>query len=54
VLQKDRARTWIGIEPRDIAPLYDSVLVVDALLRAAERPQRDIVLGNAGRVLALV
>jgi NAD(P)-dependent dehydrogenase (short-subunit alcohol dehydrogenase family) len=49
-----KARTKLGVEPRGIPPVYDPQLVVQALLRAAEHPQRDVVVGGAGRLLVLV
>ncbi len=48
----EKARTKLGVEPRGIPPRYPPQLVVRALLRAAERPQRDVVVGGSGRLLA--
>jgi NAD(P)-dependent dehydrogenase (short-subunit alcohol dehydrogenase family) len=50
----EKARTKLGVEPRGIPPLYDPAIVVRALLRAAEHPQRDVVVGAAGRALVFV
>jgi NAD(P)-dependent dehydrogenase (short-subunit alcohol dehydrogenase family) len=50
----EKARTKLGVEPRGIPPLYDPQLVVRALLHAAEHPQRDVIVGTSGRLLAFV
>jgi NAD(P)-dependent dehydrogenase (short-subunit alcohol dehydrogenase family) len=50
----EKARTKLGVEPRGIPPLYPPELVVRALLHAAEHPQRDVIVGASGRLLAFV
>ena len=45
----ERAATKIGVMPRPLPPLYDPRLVADAILVAAERPMREIVVGGAAK-----
>jgi hypothetical protein len=34
-------------------PVYDTEKVAKAIVRCAERPKREVIVGNAGRLLAL-
>ncbi|MGV7209428.1 SDR family oxidoreductase [Oxalobacteraceae bacterium A2-2] len=47
------ARNYLENEPELPAPLYAPELVADAILRAAEHPQRDIYVGGASRMISL-
>ncbi len=49
----EKALTRLGVQPQPVAPIYDPELVADAILFAAENPARDIVIGGAGKALAL-
>lgn len=49
----DKARTKIGVKPQGVPPLYEPAIVARAILHAAERPQRDIIVGGAGKLLVL-
>jgi short-subunit dehydrogenase len=45
------ARNYTGREPKLPPPVYDPREVALAILSAAERPQRDIYVGGAGRLM---
>ena len=47
------ARNYMKNEPELPAPLYAPELVADAILYAAEHPQRDIYVGGASRLVSL-
>lgn len=49
----EKARTFLGVEPQPIPPVYAPELVARAILTAAERPIRDITVGGMGKVLSL-
>jgi short-subunit dehydrogenase len=48
----DHARNYLRYEPRPPAPVYDPETVAEAILRAAERPVRDVTVGGGGRLLS--
>jgi NAD(P)-dependent dehydrogenase (short-subunit alcohol dehydrogenase family) len=47
----NKAKTKLGVQPTGIPPYYEPGLVADAIVRAAEHPERDIIVGDAGRIL---
>jgi len=47
------ARNYMAQEPELPAPLYAPELVADAILYAAEHPQRDVFVGAAARMISL-
>jgi NAD(P)-dependent dehydrogenase (short-subunit alcohol dehydrogenase family) len=49
----DKARSYTGIEPQPVPPVYAPEVVARAILTAAERPVRDVITGGAGRLLGL-
>ncbi|MCG6137571.1 MAG: SDR family oxidoreductase [Nostoc sp. LLA-1] len=50
----NNARTKLGVKPSGIPPYYDPKLVADAILYAAEHPTRDLLVGDAAKVLDLL
>jgi NAD(P)-dependent dehydrogenase (short-subunit alcohol dehydrogenase family) len=46
------ALTRLGVEPRGAAPVYAPELVARSIVKAAERPQRDVLVGGGGALLA--
>ncbi len=42
-----------GRAPKALNPVYDAEKVAKAIIRCAERPKREVIVGNAGRLLAL-
>ena len=49
----DKARTKLGRRPMSLPPVYPPRAVAGALLYAAERAPRDIVVGGAGKAMLL-
>ncbi|MGQ0714775.1 MAG: SDR family oxidoreductase [Gemmatimonadaceae bacterium] len=49
----EKARTYLGVEPQPVPPVYAPELVADAILECAQRPIRDIVVGGLGAMLSL-
>ena len=49
----DKARSHMGVEPQPVPPVYAPELVADAILAAAVRPLRDIVVGGSGRLISM-
>ena len=47
----DKARTKLGVKPVAPPPIYQPTIVADAVLFAAERPARDLVVGGAARAV---
>jgi NAD(P)-dependent dehydrogenase (short-subunit alcohol dehydrogenase family) len=44
----EHARTRLGVRPSAPPPVYPPEKVADAILRAAEHPKREVVVGGAG------
>jgi NAD(P)-dependent dehydrogenase (short-subunit alcohol dehydrogenase family) len=49
----DKALTRLGVKPRPVPPVYKPELVAEAILYAAEHPERHIYVGGAGKFLEL-
>jgi short-subunit dehydrogenase len=50
----NHARSKLGVLPRATPPAYDPSAVAEAILWAAEHPTREIVVGGAGKGVALM
>lgn len=50
----NKGLTKLGVQPTGIPPYYQPDLVARAILHVAEHPTRDIIVGDAGRVLDLL
>ncbi len=50
----DVAHTKLGVKPKGFPPIYEPHLVADAILHAAVHPEREIVVGGAGKALAVL
>jgi NAD(P)-dependent dehydrogenase (short-subunit alcohol dehydrogenase family) len=48
----DKAKTYMGVEPQPIAPVYAPEVVADVIVEAAGRPIREIVAGGAAAKLS--
>jgi len=48
-----KARTLLGVEPQPVPPVYAPAVVASAILHVAQRPQRDVIVGGMGKILAL-
>jgi NAD(P)-dependent dehydrogenase (short-subunit alcohol dehydrogenase family) len=49
----DKARTYLGVEPQPVPPVYAPEVVAAVILECAQRPVRDIIVGGMGKVLRL-
>jgi NAD(P)-dependent dehydrogenase (short-subunit alcohol dehydrogenase family) len=49
----EKARTKLGVRPAPVPPVYDPEEVAAAIVRAAEEPQRDVMVGASAKLLAL-
>jgi NAD(P)-dependent dehydrogenase (short-subunit alcohol dehydrogenase family) len=47
------ARNYLPVEPQNPPPVYAPELVAHAILRAAQVPTRDIVIGGGGRAITM-
>ena len=48
----DKAKTYLGVEPQPVPPVYAPEVVAEAILECAQRPIRDIIVGGMGKVLS--
>jgi NAD(P)-dependent dehydrogenase (short-subunit alcohol dehydrogenase family) len=48
------ARSKMGVRPQPIPPFYEPRTVAEAILFAAEHPQRSVVVGGAGKLLTVM
>lgn len=48
-----KAKSFLGVEPQPIPPVYAPEVVAHAILTAAQRPIRDIIAGGMGKVASL-
>lgn len=44
----ERARTYLGVEPQPVPPVYAPEVVADVILAAAQRPIREMIAGGSG------
>lgn len=50
----DVARTKLGVKPQGFPPVYRPQLAAEAILHAATHPEREIVVGGAGKALEVL
>ncbi|HEY8176664.1 MAG TPA: SDR family oxidoreductase [Gemmatimonadaceae bacterium] len=48
-----KSKTFLGVEPQPIPPVYTPDVVADAILAAAQEPMRDLIVGGMGKVVSL-
>src|SRR5262245_33545587 len=48
----EKARTYMGVEPQPVPPVYAPEVVAEVILRAAQHPMREIMAGGAGAKLS--
>ena len=48
-----KARTFLGVEPQPIPPVYTPDVAAHAILHAAQHPIRDVIAGGMGKVVSL-
>jgi NAD(P)-dependent dehydrogenase (short-subunit alcohol dehydrogenase family) len=49
----NKAKTYLGVQPQPIPPVYDPRLAAEVILRAAEETVRDAYVGGAGKAFAV-
>lgn len=49
----EKSKTFLGVEPQPIPPVYTPDVVARAILSAAEEPVRDLIVGGMGKVVSL-
>jgi NAD(P)-dependent dehydrogenase (short-subunit alcohol dehydrogenase family) len=49
----DKARSYLGVEPQPLPPVYAPEVVANAILACAQRPLRQVIAGGVGSVLSL-
>jgi short-subunit dehydrogenase len=48
----DKARTYLGVEPQPVPPVYAPEVVARVVLHAAEQPLRELIAGGSGAKLS--
>jgi NAD(P)-dependent dehydrogenase (short-subunit alcohol dehydrogenase family) len=48
----DKAKTYLGVEPQPVPPVYTPDVVADVILQAAQRPIRELIAGGSGAKLS--
>ena len=49
----EKARTYLGVEPQPVPPVYAPEIVAEAILHCAQRPVRDVITVGMGKVISL-
>lgn len=49
----DKSKTYLGVEPQPVPPVYAPEAVSDAILHCAQHPTRDIIVGGMGKMLSV-
>jgi NAD(P)-dependent dehydrogenase (short-subunit alcohol dehydrogenase family) len=49
----DKARSYLGVEPQPVPPVYAPELVAAVILECAQRTIRDIITGGMGKIVSL-
>jgi NAD(P)-dependent dehydrogenase (short-subunit alcohol dehydrogenase family) len=48
----EHAKSYLGVEPKHLPPVYAPEVVAAAILRCAEKPERNVLVGGSGKVFA--
>jgi short-subunit dehydrogenase len=48
----EKARTYLGVEPQPVPPVYAPEVVAEVILAAAQRPIRELIAGGSGAKLS--
>jgi NAD(P)-dependent dehydrogenase (short-subunit alcohol dehydrogenase family) len=48
----EKARTYLGVEPQPVPPVYAPEVIADVILEAAQRPRRELIAGGAAAKLS--
>jgi NAD(P)-dependent dehydrogenase (short-subunit alcohol dehydrogenase family) len=49
----EKARSYMGVEPQPVPPVFAPEAVADVILECAEHPRRDVIVGGMGKVISL-
>lgn len=49
----DKSKTYLGVEPQPVPPVYAPEVVAGAILHCVQQPTRDIITGGMGRMLGV-
>jgi NAD(P)-dependent dehydrogenase (short-subunit alcohol dehydrogenase family) len=49
----EKAKTYLGVEPQPVPPVYAPEVVAGAILHCAQHPTRDIITGGMGKMLSI-
>ncbi|HJU73040.1 MAG TPA: SDR family oxidoreductase [Gemmatimonadaceae bacterium] len=49
----EKARSYMGVEPQPVPPVYAPEAAAHAILECAAHPHRDVIVGGMGKVLSL-
>jgi NAD(P)-dependent dehydrogenase (short-subunit alcohol dehydrogenase family) len=47
----DKAKSYLGVEPQPVPPVYAPEIVAETILHCAQHPVRDIITGGMGKML---
>ena len=50
----EHARSKMGVQPMPIPPIYEPSAVADTIVYVAQHPQRDVVVGGAGKLFTIM
>lgn len=49
----EKSKTYLGVEPQPVPPVYAPEVVAEAILHCAQHPTRDIITGGMGKMLSI-
>ena len=49
----EKAKTYLGVEPQPIPPVYAPEIAAEVILRCAEKPMREVFAGGAAELITL-
>jgi hypothetical protein len=48
----EHAKSYLGVEPKHLPPVYAPEVVAQAIVQCAQRPERNVLVGGAGKVFS--
>jgi NAD(P)-dependent dehydrogenase (short-subunit alcohol dehydrogenase family) len=49
----DKAKSYLGVEPQPVPPVYAPEVVARAIIHCAQHPTRDVITGGMGKMLSI-
>ena len=46
------AKSYLGVEPKHLPPVYAPEVVAEAIVHCAQKPQRDVLVGDSGKLFS--